>query len=611
MILSSTGLLLTGALGQHAAAQGTAPFPFVRGATPQSLPSLTPLPQTAPNPAAPSPARAPSLTPPAQGSSLPRLNAPRSHSEGSQTKVVYDLPAGAGYTLTPSFGGLRVEFRGVQASPAAATPLGTSVSDYRVSATPGGAQLMFSTPFTLGVSSGWRASEATIAAGTRVLILEFGPALSGGAAPSVRGAVQLSQAVTPPPTPPAALVLTPPGLGSGQAANADLMPNRSAALQSAADQLPPGDSAGGSSQAALPAPAAGLPGAVDSDPNVLSGKAGGPAQVGALLTEPRIGKNPGVTRVVLDLPPGTRFQISPGALGLSIELSGVGAAEQLVGQVSSELRGWRYSAGTERTTVFLISSSPLGLHSGWRSVFLPPMPGSERSRLAIDLSPAFSNTTPLLPAERVLATVPPVRSAALTFSGVALVTPSVVINPGHGGRDPGAVGIVTEKAVVMDVALRVRQYLQSAGVNVILSREGDRELYADKNTDLNARAALGYGGAQLFVSIHANSMVPANVLKGYGIETWWNNNNAASATFASLLQSNLMQTTGAFNQGLKSSRSLAVLRGSRVPAALVEIGFVGHPVNGGNLQDNNYLERVALGIARGIREALVTGVGSK
>ncbi|WP_161882387.1 N-acetylmuramoyl-L-alanine amidase family protein [Deinococcus alpinitundrae] len=648
-ILSSAGLLLGAALSPRAAAQGvTLGDPFVRGAPAQSLPGLSLLPAapipagvgqsvlTQPPPAAPSSTQT-------TASTLPSLSTPRVYSEGSQTKVVYDLPTGVSYTLIPGFSGLRLDFRGLRAAPSITAQLGASVGEYRVATSPGGAQLSLATPFALGLRSGWRASETAIASGGRVLILEFGPAISGGALSSVRGEVRGDQVVTPVPTPPASapvspITLTAPGLdgGTGVSLSRSARPSVSSptvsgplgladpapglntgspATGSGASQLPPGDAPGNAS-GPLPAPAAGLPGANDSDPNVLRGQASGVALSGALLAAPRIGKNPGVTRVVLDLPPGTSFVITPGALGLSIDLVGVGVDAQVSGAgssgaVSSELRGWRYGAAGTRSNVFLMTASPLGLHSGWRSVFLPPASGSDRSRLAIDLSPAIANTTSLLPAERVLAAVPPVRSGALTFSGAALVAPSVVIDPGHGGRDPGAVGSVTEKAVVLDVALRVRQYLQSAGVTVIMSRDTDRELLPNKNADLNARAALGWSGAQLFLSIHANSMEPVNVLRGYGIETWWNNNNAASSAFATLLQNNVIQTTGAFNQGLKSSRSLAVLRGSKVPAALVEIGFVGHPVDGSNLLDNNYLERVALGIARGIREALVTGVGAK
>lgn len=105
-----------------------------------------------------------------------------------------------------------------------------------------------------------------------------------------------------------------------------------------------------------------------------------------------------------------------------------------------------------------------------------------------------------------------------------------------------------------------------------------------------------------------NALDASAALRGYGIETWWNPNHARSSALAALLQTQMVQQTGAFDKGLKNTQSLSVLRNSRVPAALVEIGFASHPVDGQNLQDSNYLDRVALGIAQGIREALVSGV---
>lgn len=185
-----------------------------------------------------------------------------------------------------------------------------------------------------------------------------------------------------------------------------------------------------------------------------------------------------------------------------------------------------------------------------------------------------------------------------------------MIDPGHGGHDPGAVGAVVEKEVTLDVALRVRDLLRPAGVDVVLTRDSDRELSPVKATDLNMRAAMGTPGTQLFVSIHVNAMPPQNALRGYGVETWWNPNHPLSSTLAALIQKNVVAITGAFSQGLHNTRSLAVLRGSRIPAALVEIGYTSHPVDGLNLKDNNYLDRVALGIAQGIREALVTGISA-
>ncbi|MFC6749760.1 N-acetylmuramoyl-L-alanine amidase family protein [Deinococcus aquaticus] len=105
-----------------------------------------------------------------------------------------------------------------------------------------------------------------------------------------------------------------------------------------------------------------------------------------------------------------------------------------------------------------------------------------------------------------------------------------------------------------------------------------------------------------------NALEARSALKGYGVETWWNPNHPNSSALASLLQRNMVEQTGAFSKGLKNNQSLSVLRNSRIPAALVEIGFASHPVDGQNLKDSNYLDRVALGIAQGVREALVSGV---
>lgn len=209
-----------------------------------------------------------------------------------------------------------------------------------------------------------------------------------------------------------------------------------------------------------------------------------------------------------------------------------------------------------------------------------------------------------------MAAVPPLtlRGMALLAFSAAMVQPRVVIAPGHGGHDPGGVGAVVEKQVALGVCLRVRDLLRAAGVEVVMTRETDQELSPDKATDLNLRAGMGTPGTQLYVSIHVNAMPPASALQGYGLETWWNPNHPLSSNFAAVIQKNVVAVTGAFSKGLKNNRSLAVLRNSAIPAALIEIGYISHPVDGLNLQNSNYLDRVALGIAQGVREALVTGL---
>ncbi len=600
-----------------AAAQGVSPAdPFLRQAPAQATPTLRGV-ATAPTAA---PAGNLNLT----GMQNATFGNPRTSNNGSQTRVVFDLAPGVTYTLMPTFAGLRIDVQGARVLPAVTAALGSSVSEYRA----GGGQATVVTPFPLSFTEGWRASEATLATGGRVLILEFGAVVSGGASDSLRALVRNSPPTTTAATAEANAVLNSPlglraagsGTGTPGAAPATVSPpSRTTQTQTPApvatrptaanpDQLPPGDTVQPGKQFP-PAPA--LPDANAARPSALTGRVAGQVQPGALLTAPRIGKNPGLTRLVLDLPPGSTYQIQPTALGLRIELTGLSVMPQNAQNVSPEVRTWRFEPTTAGVEITLVTATPTTARSGWRAQLLPPTPGSDRARLALDLSPALANLTPLAPSERLVAAVPPVpatRGTAILALSANYVQPRVVLDPGHGGRDPGAVGSVIEKEVTLNVALRVRDLLRAAGVDVVMTRDSDRALNSVKNTDLQMRAQTGSPGTQLFVSIHVNAMEANTALRGYGIETWWNPNHPMSSSLASILQRQMVGVTGAFSRGLKSNQSLSVLRNSRIPAALVEIGYASHPVDGLNLQDANYLDRVAVGIAQGIREALTSGV---
>ncbi|MBB5293691.1 N-acetylmuramoyl-L-alanine amidase [Deinococcus metallilatus] len=525
---------------------------------------------------------------------------PRASSDSGKTRVVFDLGRGVTYGLTPTAGGLRVDVVGARVLPQTRVGLGPGVTGYRAS----GQQVLLVTPFPLSLSDGWRASEATLAGGGRVLLLDFGPTLVGGAGAGLRARVR--------PAPPSG------GLPPGTPQNDRVTLAASSRPSSPATApiplpagLPPSDVVSATSQVTPPAPPPPLPGQEGGQPSALTGQARGARRVGAALAPPRLGQNPGLTRVVLDLPPGTRYRLVPGRVGLRVELTGVSAPALSAQNVTPEVRAWRYEPAGEGVSVTLATAAPLTERGGWRAQLVPPLDGSDHSRLAIDLSPALADLTPLPARERVLAAVPatPVSpGTAILALSTSLAKPRVVIDPGHGGRDPGGVGAVVEKEVALDVARRVRDLLRAAGVEVVLTRETDRELAPDKAADLNRRAALGTPGTQLFLSIHVNALPTASALRGYGVETWWNRNHPLSGRLAALIQQNVTGVTGAFSRGLKNDRSLAVLRGSRIPAALIEIGYTSHPVDGLNLRDGHYLDRMAVGIARGIREALVTGI---
>lgn len=515
---------------------------------------------------------------------------PRLSGDASVTKLVFDLPVGMTYALVPTFGGLRIDVGGARVVAAAATNLAPQLSEYRA----GGGQVTLGTAYPLSLTDGWRASETAVTGGGRVLIVELGSGLRGGAAASVRGRVLAAAPLSPE----AQQSLRPPA-GAQDTANLS--------------GLPPGDSVRPVPGVLPPAPPAPLPGSDTTRPSDLVGTVPGTLGAGSTVTVPRIGKNPGLTRLVLDLPPGTGYRIVPNALGLRVELLGVSleGVKAAAQDVSPEVRAWRYEATAQGVNLTIVTGAPTTSRSGWRGLLLPPVEGAERSRLALDLSPALANLTPLPARERVIAGVPPIpatRGTALLALAASSVRPRIVLDAGHGGKDPGAVGSVIEKEVTLAVAQRVRDLLVPAGVDVVLTRESDRALHPDKTTDLNMRAQLGTPGTQLFVSIHVNALAAASATKGYGIETWWNPNHALSYDLAATLQRDMVRLTGAFDRGVKGYHSLAVLRGSRIPAALVEIGFTSHPVDGQNLLDTNYLDRVAVGIATGIRAALVGGL---
>lgn len=527
------------------------------------------------------------------GSTLVAL--PRYSSDGANTRVVFDLPAGASYGLEVIPEGLRLRSATLNFQISGRMALGRNGIHYLSK----GTEAVVQTPYRLTELSGWRATEATIASGQRVLILDLGATLQGGAgtltakvqvvSPAVPAAVPTTLATSTP-----ALTNTPPTVvEDGRQANvvqggwqlSDLKPTN------VRDSLP---------VPMLPTPAPAL-----HPHSGLRGVTAGNLK-GGTLTAPRIGKNPGMTRVVLDLPAGVTYQIVPGREGLLVKLTGISARNAEAINVTPELLSWNLRGAEGGVLLTLKTANPTAENSGWHGLLLAPDATSPLSRLVLDISPAHANTTPLRTADKVLTMVPriPSRTGLATLSlPVALVKPRVILDPGHGGRDPGAVGALMEKEVTLKVSRRVRALLEAAGVEVVMTREDDRELHPVKNQDLLMRSEMALG-SQLFVSVHANATPPENAVRGYGVETWWNPNHPHSGQFAQTVQGEVIAITGAFDRGTKNSQLLGVLRQNPVPAVLIEMGFISHPVDGLNLKDEHYLERVAVGIARGIHRML-------
>jgi len=220
-----------------------------------------------------------------------------------------------------------------------------------------------------------------------------------------------------------------------------------------------------------------------------------PGVWGQNLPPVRIGDHPGFTRVVLDLPQNAVYTIEPLGAALRVTLPDQQVEPGIHFVSQPELAGYVLEQHQDKAVLILLTPQGVTPRSGYRTMTLAALEGNGQ-RLVIDLSGAFVDTSPLpaFPEFRF------VKASGRRFS--------VVVDAGHGGPDPGAIGPVVEKVVNLEVALRVRRWLQEAGVEVTLTRESDTALAADKRSDLAQRVALAEG-KDLFVSIHANAAPPA------------------------------------------------------------------------------------------------------
>ncbi|NJL37828.1 MAG: N-acetylmuramoyl-L-alanine amidase [Leptolyngbyaceae cyanobacterium RM2_2_4] len=169
----------------------------------------------------------------------------------------------------------------------------------------------------------------------------------------------------------------------------------------------------------------------------------------------------------------------------------------------------------------------------------------------------------------------------------------VVIDPGHGGPDPGAIGIngIREKDIVLPISLEVASLLEQQGVQVVLTRQDDRDLDLEPRVQIAERA-----NANLFVSIHANaiSMSRPDV---NGIETYYYSNDGLR--LAQVIHASVVQNTGSPDRGVRQAR-FYVIRNTSMPAVLVETGFVTGRDDAPRLADPAYRSQLAGAIARGI-----------
>jgi len=191
------------------------------------------------------------------------------------------------------------------------------------------------------------------------------------------------------------------------------------------------------------------------------------------------------------------------------------------------------------------------------------------------------------------------------------VFPTVVIDPGHGGRDDGARGNgLVEKELTLDVATRTESLLKQFGFPTVLTRSDDTYVSLPERAAISNRI-----DNCIFVSIHFN-----HAYGGTGIETFYASQKVPpesdwtwtgffnkpepmnvdnGETLAGYIQASMISRTDATNRGIRG-RPLYVVRHTRCPAALVECGFISNAFEARLIANSEYKDRLAKALAEGI-----------
>lgn len=184
--------------------------------------------------------------------------------------------------------------------------------------------------------------------------------------------------------------------------------------------------------------------------------------------------------------------------------------------------------------------------------------------------------------------------------------PRIVIDPGHTGvTDPGAVaGGLREADITLDVALKLRDLLAGTpGLELRLTRDRHQDLTQpySQATDLRARTDMANTwGADFYLSIHVNA---ATNPTAHGVETYIHHNaSAESRRIAPIIHRHLVPLFAA-DRGVKQA-NFHVLRETRMPAVLVELGFITNDEDRARLVLPSFRAQLADALAAGLREAL-------
>jgi N-acetylmuramoyl-L-alanine amidase len=231
----------------------------------------------------------------------------------------------------------------------------------------------------------------------------------------------------------------------------------------------------------------------------------------------------------------------------------------------------------------------------------------------------------------------PVEKALSEGGNKRFTIRSVVIDPGHGGKDPGAIGIrmhLKERSLTLAIAKKLRDDLEAKGMRVIMTRDDDTFIPLPRRTEIANKS-----GVDLFISIHINAS-RSRLLNGFecyylseatddnaralealensslrlgdsaamehssGVDkALWDmtlsENRRESAALASYICNTVERDMETKNRGIRSARFF-VLKGTRMPAVLLEMGYISNITEEKKMSEGQYWDRMVDAVAKGI-----------
>lgn len=175
----------------------------------------------------------------------------------------------------------------------------------------------------------------------------------------------------------------------------------------------------------------------------------------------------------------------------------------------------------------------------------------------------------------------------------------IVVDPGHGGEDPGKVGIndVLEKDLNLQIAKKVKKLLEEAGIKIVMTRTNDKVPDAKKE-DLNQRVQLiNDTKPKLALCIHQNSYPDAKIK---GAQVFYHTITPEAEDAASIVQEQLRTVDPTNTRQIKENDTYFMLKNCQVPTIIVECGFLTNPEEAAKLTQEEYQDQIAQAICEGV-----------